>query len=68
LSWAFSGGSNYDSGWIDLGTNEAKTLSHNLGGDTDNYVVDMQYRNSGSSEVNQRYYGGADLAPIRLVG
>jgi hypothetical protein len=62
LSWAFSGGPNYDSGWIILTQDEAKTLTHNLGGDTDNYVVDMQYRSgSAFSGVNQRYYGGADF-------
>jgi hypothetical protein len=59
-SWAFCGGPNYDSGWVALAQDEAQTLSHNLGGDTDDYVVDMQYRCS-SSGVNQRYYGGADF-------
>ena len=55
---AFSGGPDYDSGWISIGQDEVKTLTHNLGGSTDNYVVDMQYQNSGSG-INQRYYGGA---------
>jgi len=60
-AWAFSGGPNYDSGWVSLAQDEAQTLTHDLGGDTDDYVVDMQYRNSGNSGVNQRYYGGADF-------
>ncbi len=50
----------YDSGWVTLSPNQAKTLVHNIGGDADNYLVDMQYRSSGSG-VNQRYYGGADF-------
>ena len=50
----------YDSGWVTINPNQAKTLTHNIGGDSDNYVVDMQYR-SGGSGVNQRYYGGADF-------
>ena len=61
MARAFSGGPNYDSGWISLGQDEARTLTHNLGGDTDNYVVDMQYMGSSFSGVNQRYYGGADF-------
>jgi hypothetical protein len=35
----------YDSGWIPLGLGEQKTLTHNLGGNVDNYVVLMSYRN-----------------------
>ncbi|NOZ28346.1 MAG: hypothetical protein GXP39_09890 [Chloroflexi bacterium] len=50
----------YDSGWVSLSQGQAKTLSHSLGGSTNDYLVDMQYRN-GSSGVNQRYYGGADF-------
>ncbi len=59
LAAAFSGAPVYDSGWVTLAQDEAKTLTHNLGGNTDNYVVDMQYKYS--SIVNQRYYGGADF-------
>jgi len=50
----------YDSGWVSISQNQAKTLAHNIGGNPDDYVVDMQYR-SGSSGVNQRYFGGADF-------
>jgi len=38
-AWAFSGGPNYDSGWVSVAQDQAKTLTHDLGGDTDNYVV-----------------------------
>ena len=50
----------YDSGWITLNQGQAALLTHGIGGDPDHYVVDMQYRSSGSG-VNQRYYGGADF-------
>jgi hypothetical protein len=35
----------YDSGWIALARGEAKILTHNLGGNIDNYVVEMSHRN-----------------------
>jgi hypothetical protein len=58
---AFSGGADYDSGWIPLAPDQAKTLIHNLGGHTDNYLVDMQFRALGGDGINHRYYGGADF-------
>ncbi len=67
ISWAFSGGPEYDSGWVPLERDQARTLMHNLGGDTDNYVVDMTYRSSGSG-INQRYYGGADFGAEAFGG
>ena len=50
----------YDSGWIPLSAGTARTLAHNLGGNTEDYVVRMDYR-SASSGINQRYYGGVDF-------
>ncbi len=67
LATAFSGGSDYDSGWVSLAQDEAKTLTHNLGGDTDDYVVDMEYKSTGSG-INQRYYGGADFGATTFSG
>jgi hypothetical protein len=52
---------NYDSGWVAFDQNQAIGLSHNIGGDADDYFVDMQYRGASFSGVNQRYYGGADF-------
>jgi len=57
---AFSSSPAWSSGWISLKPGTALQLQHNLGGDIDDYVVDMQYRND-SSGVNQRYYGGVDV-------
>jgi hypothetical protein len=42
----------YDSGWIPLEKGELKILTHNLGGNTDNYVVLMSQRNSQEGYTN----------------
>ncbi len=33
---------NYDSGWVSINHGEKITLNHNIGGNVDNYVVDLQ--------------------------
>ena len=59
---------NYDSGWVNLSPGATATvLHHNVGGDANDYVVDMQYRNSGSG-VNQRYFGGVDFGAKTFNG
>ena len=45
----------YDSGWYSIAQNETKTFTHNLGGNVDNYVVDMQFKQFGG--LHQMYYG-----------
>ncbi len=50
----------YDSGWVSINPNQAITLYHHIGGDPDNYVVSMLYKNT-SSGINLRYYGGMDV-------
>jgi hypothetical protein len=45
----------YDSGW----TSAWGQLNHNLGGDIDTYVVDLQFR-SDSNTVNQYGFGGME--------
>jgi hypothetical protein len=47
----------YDSGWVSVSKGATKTLTHNLGGNADNYVVDMQFKSSMYGR-NQRRYGG----------
>jgi len=36
----------YDSKWVAFTPGQCKTLTHNLGGDVDNYVVDMQFKDT----------------------
>jgi len=50
----------YDSGWVAFAQHEIKYLTHNLGGNINHYVVDMQFRDSGSNRVNQIFFGGRD--------
>jgi len=46
---------NYDSGWVSIVAGSSITLSHNLGGSVDNYVVDMQFK--GGLGIHCRGYG-----------
>ncbi len=52
----------YDSGWVSISQNEGKTFTHNVGGDTDHYVVDLQFKDTADPGygVNQWDYGGDD--------
>jgi hypothetical protein len=34
----------YDSGWVAVAQNSQVTLTHNIGGNADNYVVDLQFK------------------------
>ena len=57
----------YDSGWVSISKNTIKTLTHNLGGNPDNYVVDLQFK-SGSLGRNQVGYGGYSRSAILHYG
>ena len=49
----------YDSGWTPIARNEKKTLNHNVGGNVDNYVVDMSFKSSYPAVgINNAHYGG----------
>lgn len=61
LDAAYTSSPNYDSGWIAVAQDESVTLTHNLGGTLNHYVVDMQYHSPDVNGINQRYYGGADF-------
>jgi len=50
----------YDSGWTTINKDEQKFFYHNIYGNTDDYVVDLQFR-SAANGVNQRFYGGGDM-------
>jgi len=47
----------YDSGWQEVLPGLSVALQHNIGGDPNNYVVDMQFK-GGVVGVNQALYGG----------
>ena len=48
----------YDSGWQSVTPGHSLALTHNIGGNASNYVVDMQFKDDGSYGVNNMYYGG----------
>jgi hypothetical protein len=48
----------YNSGWVTLGLGASVNRTHNLGGNTDNYVVDLTCKRSGGSGVNNWGVGG----------
>jgi len=53
----------YDSGWREISQNQTITLTHNIKGDVNNYVVDLQIRADQFSSVrlkkiHNRFYGG----------
>jgi len=49
----------YDSGWTAIAQGATTTCTHNLGGSTDDYMVDLQFKDTdGDLGVNQAYYGG----------
>jgi hypothetical protein len=54
----------YDSGWVAFAQNEIKILTHNLGGNINDYVVDMQFRDDGANKVNQIYFGSRDADSV----
>ena len=48
----------YDSGWRAIDQGEWIRLRHNIGGDPDNYVIDMQFK--GSYGTHTKFYGGME--------
>lgn len=62
LSEPFSTNAEYDSGWTIISKGQSLTLTHNLGGDADDYVVYMEFYNQTyGNQINQMFYGGGDL-------
>jgi hypothetical protein len=51
----------YDSGWQPIAKGGKVVLNHNLGGNRDNYVVDLQFKNI-SGEVHNYLYGAMTWA------
>lgn len=47
----------YNSGWLRIGLNATNTRTHNLGGNIDDYVVDLTCKNVNDS-INNRGVGG----------
>ena len=55
----------YDSGWVNGNLGTYVNLVHNIGGNPDDYIVDLQFKDPNNSMgVNQRCYGGCDLRTL----
>ncbi len=52
---------NYDSGWVNISQSESKWITHNTGGDVDDYIVDVSAK-SATYGVNQINYGTRQLS------
>lgn len=50
----------YDSGWVSIEKNQVKQLTHNIGGDTDKYMVDFQMKDTANGP-HILFYGGAEI-------
>ena len=47
----------YDSGWRTINAGTSLTLTHGIGGNVDNYVVGLQFKDTGAPGINHAYYG-----------
>ena len=47
----------YDSGWRSIAKDQSLTLQHGIGGDPDNYVVDLQFKGAAHGRHQYRYGG-----------
>jgi hypothetical protein len=61
----FSSGSSsalaWSSNWALINQNETLTFTHNLGGDPDDYAVELWFLDTdGGLGINRRYYGGSE--------
>jgi hypothetical protein len=52
----------FDSGWLSISTGTLNVITHSLGGNPDNYVVDLQFRDAvyGRGVHNLKYGGWTD--------
>ncbi len=48
----------YNSGWVDIDPAEWKTLTHNIGGNIDSYVIDLTIKYADEGNINILWLGG----------
>ncbi len=56
----------YDSGWVAVAQGACETLAHNLGGNADNYVVDLEFK-KGTNIHNTHYGYDSSYDPISAL-
>lgn len=66
--WAMSASADYSSNWVAIPAGQSHIFTHNLGGNIDDYVVDLMFNDTdptvNSLGVNQRAYGGRTLGTL----
>lgn len=52
----------WDSGWVSIATDETRSFTHNVGGNVDDYVVGLWFKDTtpGGVGINARGYGGLE--------
>ena len=57
----------WDSDWVSIATDEVKSLTHSLGGDMDDYVVGLWFKDTtpGGIGINTQCYGGMEAGGQR---
>jgi hypothetical protein len=59
---------NYDSGWVVVNQGESRVLNHGIGGNTDNYVVYMEFKDTETYGIHQYHYGETHGYDFTLYG
>ena len=57
----------FDSGWVSVPQGDNRAIEHGVGGDPDDYVVDMEFR-SGEFGRNNAGYGGDIRSAVAVFG
>jgi hypothetical protein len=58
----------YNSGWIDIEADDCLMLDHNVGGDADDYFVDVQIKSTGGIGIHNLGFGGYYEPPDQYMG
>ena len=58
----------YDSGWLPIDVGDSGPLLHNVGGNSENYIIDMQFSDWFGFFPHQMYYGGIIFGNQSLGG
>jgi hypothetical protein len=60
---AIAAGSAWSSGWVEVPRGQSRTFDHNLGGDPEDYVVELWFLDTDTPGlgINRRAYGGLEV-------
>ncbi|GEM_PF-931305 len=58
---ALQGTTSWSSGWVDIATDTAVTFTHNLGGDPDDYAVELWFRDTDTGGIGINSFGAGGM-------